>query len=412
MRATSLFSGAGGFELGMERAGIETVLQCEIDPVALSVLRRHWPNVPKVKDVREIHGMVDEPAKRDPTCGKSTGTTSSGGRAPRSRVPGGVDLIYGGFPCQDLSVAGSRGGLGGARSGLWFEFRRVVSELRPRWVVVENVPGLYSSNERRDFATIVEGLTQLGYGVAWRTLDAQFLLVHQRRRRVFFVATYDMGDGAGAERAAKVLSLCEGCGRNPKARRKTREGIAASLRSRSASSGVNLPGRGGEDDSNLIPFGADNVGYALRAEPSASGDKGDGGINTTLVASLPVMRALTSRNQRNDSETETLIPIQYPDHSARDKRRIGIGAPQGVSYTLDASYPQGVGGSFGVRRLTPRECERLMGWPDNWTRWRDDGSEIPDTHRYRLIGNGVVSTVAEYIGRRLVAVEGEHTHGT
>ena len=189
-------------------------------------------------------------------------------------------------------------------------------------------------------------------------------------------------------------------------------------------------------------FGVNGAtGYSLRAA-TGSPDRGDGGINKTLVAApiaghhhrddldndtyvvaetlrqhprpgsnsigaLTVARGLTSRNERYDSETETLLPIQYPEQWARDKRQngIGIGTEGDPSYTLDASYPQDIGGSFGVRRLTPLECERLMGWSDDFTRWRDDGTEISDTHRYRLIGNGVVSTVAEWIGHRLMAAE-------
>ena len=441
MRAVSLFSGAGGFERGFERAGIKTILQCEIDPTALSVLRRHWPNVPKVEDVRTLR-KDSAPAlyRRSRDVGAESGGADTEQLRHGREPGGGVDLVYGGFPCQDISVAGKRAGLGGARSGLWHEFRRVLSELRPRWAVIENVGGLLHSGQRSpgaDLAVILDALDELGFaGISWAVLDAQHFGVPQRRTRVFVVA------GPSRRCTEAVLSICESCGGNPEKGGEAGEGVAASLRSRSASSGVSLPGRGGEDDANLV-FGVNgDTGYSLRANPSHSGDKGDGGINTTLVAApiaghhhrddldndtyvvadtlrqhpragsnsvgtLTVARGLTSRNERYDSETETLLPIQYPEQWGRDKRQngTGIGAEGDPSYTLDASYPQGVGGSFGVRRLTPLECERLMGWPDDWTRWRDDGSEISDTHRYRLIGNGVVSTVAEWIGHRLVAAE-------
>jgi len=167
----SLFAGIGGLDLGLERAGMLCKWQGEIDGYCLKVLEKHWPNVRRYGDVRECGRQNLEP----------------------------VDLICGGFPCQDVSVAGRRKGLAGSRSGLWFEFHRVLEELRPRWVVIENVPGLLSSRQGRDFALILRGLAELGYLSAWRILDAQYFGVAQRRRRVFIVG--HLGDG----RAAQVL---------------------------------------------------------------------------------------------------------------------------------------------------------------------------------------------------------------
>ena len=126
----SLFSGIGGFDLGFERAGMECAWQVETDIRARGVLARHWPEVERYEDVRNV-GRNDLRA---------------------------VDVVCGGFPCQDVSIAGRRAGLAGERSGLWFEFHRVLDELRPRWCIIENVPGLLSSNAGRDFATILSGL--------------------------------------------------------------------------------------------------------------------------------------------------------------------------------------------------------------------------------------------------------------
>lgn len=130
LTALSLFAGVGGFDLGFERAGIRVIAQCEIDPHAASVLRRHWPDVPVVSDVTTLNGAEYV-----------------------------ADVITGGFPCQDLSVAGKRAGLDGERSGLFFEIVRIVHEMReatdgqyPRWVVLENVVGAFSSNDGRDVA--------------------------------------------------------------------------------------------------------------------------------------------------------------------------------------------------------------------------------------------------------------------
>jgi DNA (cytosine-5)-methyltransferase 1 len=161
MKVLSLFSGIGGFDLGFERAGMEVVGMCEIDRHAQAVLQRHFPNATLHTDVRSIQY----------------------GR-------GAVDVICGGFPCQDLSVAGKRRGLDGERSGLWFEFARIIDEVEPKWVVIENVPGLFSSAGGRDFAVIIQWLAQRGYGVGWRVLDSQGFGLAQRRKRVFIVGSF------------------------------------------------------------------------------------------------------------------------------------------------------------------------------------------------------------------------------
>lgn len=303
MKAISLFSGVGGMDMGFERAGIETVLQAERDPWCLEVLAKHWPETERVTDVRDVQG-------------------------------GRVDLIYGGFPCQDVSVAGKRAGLDGERSGLWFEFERILSELRPRWAVIENVPGLLSSNKGRDFAVILDGLEDLGYSVGWAVLDAQNFGVPQRRRRVFIVA------GVTGRSVEQVLSLCESCGGNP--------------------------------ETSAAP------GEAVAGTP-------DGGAG--------------ERDWSPDTDRMTFVPDLVGALS--DGAHHGGGTNGQDAYT-GRVFPA-VG---GVRRLTPLECERLMGWPDDWTRWTAGGKEIADSHRYRMAGNGVVASVAEWIGHRIVAVDG------
>jgi len=157
----SLFSGVGGFDLGFERAGMAVRWQCEKDTAARSVLRRHWPDVTVYEDVRDV-GIGAE----------------------------AVDVVCGGFPCQDVSIAGRRAGLAGERSGLWFEFARVIRETQPEWVVIENVPGLLSSNGGKDIAVILDTLEQLGYTVDCDILNSQNFGVPQRRRRVFLVCQH------------------------------------------------------------------------------------------------------------------------------------------------------------------------------------------------------------------------------
>jgi DNA (cytosine-5)-methyltransferase 1 len=156
----SLFTGIGGFDLGFERAGMTCKWQVEIDEKCQGVLSRRWPNVEKHRDVKAV--------------GKHNLTA--------------VDIICGGFPCQDLSVAGKRTGLAGERSGLWHEFARVVRELEPRWVVVENVAGLLSNNSGRDFGTILRDLAACGYDAEWDVLPAAAFGAPHVRERVFLVA--------------------------------------------------------------------------------------------------------------------------------------------------------------------------------------------------------------------------------
>jgi DNA (cytosine-5)-methyltransferase 1 len=415
VKAVSLFSGVGGFEIGLQRAGIETVLQCEIDKWALAVLRRHWPQIPKVNDVRDISlASWNRLGGTEEGAGRAVGNTGSG-----------VDLVYGGFPCQPFSVAGKRAGDRDDRN-LWPEFRRVVSELRPSWVLAENVVGLLSIDEGRFFGGILDDLGDLGFeGVAYAVLDSQFFAIPQRRARVFVVA------GPSRRGAEQVLSICEGCSGHPPTGREAREGVAAASGGRSAGTG-----RGGEDDANLIAFGVGGgeVGYALRADASHSGDKGDGGLNTSLVAA-----PLAGHHHRDDLDNDTYVvakPVRpggehwkgadhqdfcvvsdtLRNHPRPGSNSLGAMTVVDTAYAITARESKGVskreaqtnyvmgGAGLGVRRLTPLECERLMGWPDGWTEFTDDGRRIPDSQRYKLIGNGVVATVAEWIGRRLVAV--------
>lgn len=164
MNFLSLFSGIGGFELGLTRAGMNCVGMCEIAQKAKKVLQKHFLGIPLYHDVRELN---HETFKDIP-----------------------IDLICGGFPCQDISIVGKRQGLAGRRSRLWFEFERLIDELRPRWVFGENVANLLHVNRGRDWFTILQALEKRGYGVAWRIFDSQFFGVPQVRRRLFFLASY------------------------------------------------------------------------------------------------------------------------------------------------------------------------------------------------------------------------------
>ena len=151
-----LFAGIGGFSLGLERAGMTCKWQVEIDPYATAVLKKHWPEVPRHEDVRTFPPQGDW----------------------------GVDVICGGFPCQDISVAGKGAGLAGARSGLWYEFARIIGEIRPRYVVVENVAALLT----RGMDAVLGTLSTLGYDAEWHVVPASAVGAPHRRERVWIVA--------------------------------------------------------------------------------------------------------------------------------------------------------------------------------------------------------------------------------
>jgi DNA (cytosine-5)-methyltransferase 1 len=163
MKVASLFTGVGGFDLGFEQAGHEVVYQCENDPKAQEILRKHWASVHLETDVKNANGNFLREL--------------------------GTQILTAGFPCQNVSVAGNREGLQGDKSRLWFEVLRVIKEARNiPYIVIENVPGLLSSNEGRDMETVIKGLEQFGYQVEYRILDSQnFRSTPQRRRRVFIV---------------------------------------------------------------------------------------------------------------------------------------------------------------------------------------------------------------------------------
>ena len=161
MRVLSLFSGIGGFDIGLERAGMRTVAFCEFDPYCQAVLKRHWPEVPIYDDVRTL----------------SADTLRRDGVWP-------IDVVAGGFPCQDLSYAGKRAGIEGERSGLWSEFARLIGEVRPRFAIMENVPGLLSAGHGR----VLGDLAALGYDAVWDCVPASAVGAPHRRDRVWIVA--------------------------------------------------------------------------------------------------------------------------------------------------------------------------------------------------------------------------------
>ena len=338
LTAVSLFAGVGGFDLAMQRNGIKTVATVEIDKNARGVLERRFPDAKHFTDVTKVTGDDLRAAGFIPSRG----------------------IITGGFPCQDLSVAGKRSGLAGKRSGLYWEIIRLVEELSPAYLVLENVPGLLSSNGGRDMGTVIGALSTRGYGVSWRVLDAQYFGVAQRRRRVFIVGC--AGDG---ERSSQILALGEGLsGDTPKGRGKKKDFTSDA-----------------QTSTLIFDNGSHGDGIRINEEitPTPQARMGTGGNNTPMVA-YPFHGAMVGRQEKNG-----------PGGS-------GFGNANGPEYTLTSSSQalHGVVTESAVRRLTPTECERLQGFPDGWT----DGQS--DNHRYKQMGNAVAVPVVEWIMERLV----------
>jgi len=183
----SLFSGIGGIDLAAEWAGFETICFVENDKYCQKVLNKHWPDVPIIEDVKDVTKERIQGVKAD-TEGRNAGeqAESEGGQDIGGGSEKGITLISGGFPCQPHSVAGVRKGSDDKRN-LWPEFRRIIGEIKPRWVLAENVPGLFTSDARRFFGTILSDLAEMGYAVGWATYGAVDVGALHRRNRVFIV---------------------------------------------------------------------------------------------------------------------------------------------------------------------------------------------------------------------------------
>lgn len=298
-RAASLFTGIGGFDLGLEREGFEITFQCEIDKFCRSILAHKWPHLECNENIKKL--------------------------TPDS-IPFS-DVWAGGFPCQDVSLArmGTRAGLKGQRSGLFHEFARLVGEARPRIILLENVSGLLSSHRGRDFATVIRTLADFGYSVGWRVFNSKNFGVPQSRQRVYIVGCYRDVEGPG-----KIL----------------------------------FEGERGEGNAEE---GKPNGKAALSPFKEVIGeDGGDGPVYQSIAYCL---YATSARHTGTDwSRTY----VQYPQKGQ-------------------------------VRRLTPKECEGIMAFPEGWTSLPKETScegDI-DSLRYHALGNAVTPPVAQWLARRI-----------
>ena len=314
--------------------------------------------------------------------------------------PGAVDLVVGGTPCQAFSVAGLRAGLADPRGNLALTFLAIVDRLRPQWVGWENVPGVLSSNGGRDFGAFVGALVELGYGFAYRVLDAQHFGVAQRRRRVFVVA-----NATDWRRAAAVLFEPESLRGDSAPRRAKGQGATAGPRRSVETVGTicadSHPGAYTGQDAytgRLIPAPApfvkakraqsvddDETWEANRPAPTLSVfDSGDTRATVAIVTPAP--------------EPIAFHPTQDPISSVGVTHTMGTGTTGGAATIAVAQ-------AYAVRRLTPTECERLQGFPDDWTDVSHRGKSAADGPRYKAVGNSMAVPVMRWIGERIDAVD-------
>jgi len=349
----SVCSGIEAVTVAWESLGFRPAWFAEIDPFCSALLAHHYPDVPNLGDFREIQADA-----------------------------GPIDILVGGTPCPSFSIAGKRGGLDDPRGQLAIEFCRLAGRLRPRWIVFENVPGLLSSTGGQDFGAILGALAELGYGCAWRVLDAQFLGVPQRRRRVFVVG--HLGDW---RRAAAVLLEREGLCWHTPARRQVREEITGA-----SGGGSGESGRSGD----LAGGGAHGV---LRVVTAFSAK--DYGADAGHLA--PTLRAMTHSRSRANGGGQIAVCIQEGQTGIREHAMAGTVRPGAPGTQPGGSL---VMQRMTVRRLMPVECERLQCLPDGYTLIPFRGKPAAAGPRYRAIGNSMATPVLRWIGRRIQIVDG------
>jgi DNA (cytosine-5)-methyltransferase 1 len=347
MKFLSVCSGIEAASVAWHDLGFECVGVSEIEKFTNEVLKYHYPSVPNLGDMTNFKEWNDDLAP---------------------------DLLVGGTPCQSFSVAGLRKGMDDPRGNLALTYVAIAEKYKPRWFIWENVPGVLSSNSGKDFASFLTAMAEIGYGIAYRVLDAQFFGVPQRRRRVFVVGY--LGDWRPA--TAVLFEPTSVFGNTPKGR-KTRKGITAATET------------------------------SIRADGEGLNQFWNGSQTAEALTA-------TSNNQRMPDKSRMQMIIEanvYENHPA-DSRVKQMGD---ISHTVSARWGTGGGNvpfvrqtenTMRVRRLTPVECERLQGFPDNWTQipyGKRPKEQCPDGHRYKALGNSMAVPVMRWIGRRIALFE-------
>ena len=413
MKYLSVCSGIEAATVAWHHLGWEPTAFAEVEPFPSAVLAHHYPTVVNRGDMTKFQEWPDE----------------------------AVDLLVGGTPCQSFSVAGLRQGLKDPRGNLMLTYLGIADRLRPKWLVWENVPGVLSSNAGRDFGTFLGALVELGYGFAYRVLDAQWFGVAQRRKRVFVIGC--LGDSTSA---AKVLFERESVCRNPAPSREKGKGITTNVADclRSGGNG-GVPSSRGEhlvvgalcSDSHPGSYSGQDAYtgrlIATAFEPGIAGREGNESRFTHEVTG-------TLRKDMGDNQTAVAVafhPTQDPISSENISHALGAGSKSGTATTAVAFENNrrdgarvygdttntlqafaGTGGgnspmvqqSTAVRRLTPTECERLQGFPDGYTAipWKKKSADqCPDGPRYKALGNSMAVPVMRWIGERINKVNKE-----
>ncbi len=375
MNFVDFFAGIGGIRLGLEQAGHKCVGFCEFDKYARTAYKAMYDTEGEWEshDVRTVK-PYDVP---------------------------NADLWSFGFPCQDISVAGKQKGLQeGERSGLFYEIMRLLAgrkkEDRPRWLLIENVKNLLSIGNGFDFARLLLEVGGYGYSLQWDTLNSKDYGVPQNRERVFIVCYL------GNIRGREVFPLRRTDGENPCELKEITQGVADAQRIYDGGGlARTLKGESGGQ-------GGKTGLYAVRFRYTERGEKSR---EKGRMESVEIANALTSKHcgdQTADCSNGVLVaPVLTPDRAEKRQNGRRIKEPGEPSFTLTAQDRRGVAlldKNIRIRRLTPRECWRLQGFPDEYFD-KARAAGISDTQLYKQAGNSVSVPVAKAIGAELRRIE-------
>jgi DNA (cytosine-5)-methyltransferase 1 len=403
MKYLSVCSGVEAATVAWHSLGWKPIAFSEIEPFPSAVLAHRYPTVPNVGDMTKY---------------KEWNLNES------------IDLLVGGTPCQSFSVAGLRKGLEDPRGNLMLTYVGILDKFRPKWCIWENVPGVLSSNGGRDFGSFLGALVELGYGFAYRVLDAQYFGVPQRRRRVFVVGCF--GDW---ESPAKVLFERESLLGDFKKSSRKKQGVASSTQGSSPDGSHTVgtllardyKGFGNQDIKDgrgLIVYENHPADSRVREMGSvcttvtARWGTGGGNVPFALAENTIGRQPLNGGNGNGFTEGGPMYTLNATGvHGVAYGFEPGIAKREGnparfvedATPTLRANMGDNqtaVASTMAVRRLTPIECERLQGFPDNHTNipWRKK-DESPDGPRYKAMGNSMAVPVMHWIGQRIEQVE-------
>jgi DNA (cytosine-5)-methyltransferase 1 len=371
MKVFSMFSGIGGFDLAMRNLGHEIIGACEIDKYARKVYARQFPGVPIHNDATRLQA---------------------------ESLPQ-FDVLCAGFPCQAFSIAGKRRGFEDTRGSLFFEIARIAKEKKPSLLLLENVKGLLSHDKGETFRTIISTLDEMGYDAEWQVLNSKYH-VPQNRERIFIV-----GHLRG-QRARQVFPLGDF---NQKTDRKIKK--AGQLTSHNGTSFYDISGISPTLISSEGSGSIVKIKHHINATSQADRVYDTDGIGPTLgignAMSKPLIGVINDKGTFKEVDKSTCIDANYhkgmDNHGQRtmvkavltpDRLEKEDGEP---AFTLNTQDRHGVYDGIKIRKLTPKECERLQGFPDDWTKYDDDGNIVSDTQRYKMCGNAVTVPVVQYI---------------